>query len=432
MSMKITNIEENSPAFKAGITINDTLLEINDNKINDIIDYQFYSSDENLFLKLFNQKKEIYSVRIYNPDYYDLGIEFQEMKIKNCQNKCIFCFVDQLPKNLRRTLYVKDDDYRTSFLDGNYITLTNLSEKDFKRIAEMKLSPLYISVHTVNPKLRKFMLKNPKAERIMDYIKFLTNQNIELHTQAVLCPEINDGCELDRTIHELSSFFPKIQSLAVVPAGLTDFRDKLPSIRLYNKQEAEEIVQKVSRYNSEFRKKLGQGFVYASDEFYVVSNTAIPDDSYYDNYVQIENGVGMIRQELDEFMYIAEEFKDEFHKLKNSNKKITIITGESAYKYILEIFSGYNELIDNDIFSIEKIENNFFGKEVTVSGLIAGQDIIDQLRSRKRDLIVLPENIVNYDNLLIDSLSVNELSKALRTEAKIFNQYDLFHYLLDI
>ncbi len=426
--MKILEIQKNSIAEKYGICAGDEILEINHNPAMDVIDYRFYTSDKILFLKLEDKKGKLKKLKIKKKEEDELGIVLEKTRYKACRNKCIFCFVDQLPKGLRKTLYFKDEDFRLSFLFGNFITLTNLSDKDFDRIKNQRISPLYVSVHATDEGLRKKILNNEKIPPILKAMKRLTQNRIELHTQIVLCPEVNDGKYLEKSIFDLASFYPQVKSLAIVPVGLTKFRKNLPKIIPVNKRIALEIVKKVKSWQNHFRKKLGQGFVYASDEFFLLAGLDIPQKKYYDDFYQIENGVGMVRRFLD-------DFKSEQKKLpKRLNKKLTLIlvTGKLALKIIKKEIEKRLNRIGNLKVKTVGIENMFLGRSVTVSGLLAGRDFFESLRKLGfGEIIVLPPNCVNSDGMFLDDLAPNDLEKKLKRKV-VLGSYNIVETINDI
>ncbi len=409
--MKILEVQKNSIAQKYGIFPGEKILEINHNPVSDIIDYRFFVSDKIVFLKLKDRKGKVKRIKIKKKEEDDLGIVLEKTRYRACRNKCIFCFVDQLPKGLRKSLYFKDEDLRLSFLFGNFITLTNLSDKDFDRIKNQRISPLYISVHTTDEKLRKKILGDKKIPPILPAIKRLTKNKIVLHTQIVLCPKVNDGTNLEKSVFDLASFYPQVKSLAIVPVGLTKFRDNLPKIIPVNKKIAFQIVKKIKIWQNVFRKKFGQGFVYAGDEFFLKAGLDIPQRKYYDDFYQIENGVGMVRRFL-------EDFKSEQKKLPKKLKKklnLTLVTGKLSLKIIKDRVEKRLNQIENLEVKTVGIKNQFFGNSVTVSGLLAGFDILETLKKMKLgDIIILPPDCVNTNGVFLDGLSPEDLEKKFK------------------
>ncbi|MEG2295326.1 MAG: DUF512 domain-containing protein, partial [Oscillospiraceae bacterium] len=299
MAVKIFEVLAGSHAEKAGIKKDFLLLKINGNEIDDVLDYRFYMTDSNLQIELLDLEENIVSLTIRKKEYDDLGIEFETYLIDSqrfCKNKCIFCFVDQTPKGMRDTLYFKDDDSRMSFLFGNYITLTNLKDKDIQKIIKMKISPINISVHTTNPELRIKMMINPKAGTSLSYIKELTDNGIKVNTQLVLCPNINDGAELKRTLNDLEKMYPNLQSVACVPVGVTKFREGLAKLEPYTKESARETIALIDAFSTKMLEKHGERFSFASDEFYLIAELPIPSFEYYGEFAQLDNGVGLMAQ----------------------------------------------------------------------------------------------------------------------------------------
>ncbi len=397
----IKKVTPHSLASKSGLKEGMKILSINKHPVNNIIDLEFYAASENLYIsaKDNSRGKEYFIKRNYTEP---LGIEVEKISPKICNNRCIFCFYDQLPTNLRKSLYVKDDDYRLSFLFGNFITLTNLKKEDFNDIFEKRLSPLYISVHTTNPDLRVKMMKNPKAADIMKYLKFLAQNDIYMHTQIVLCPEINDGKHLAKTIEDLEKFYPYIKSIGVVPVGLTKYRDTLPFIKSPTQEWAKDIINDFDSLNEKFRNKIGSGFVYLSDEFFLLAHQEIPDTEYYDDFPQLENGIGMSRLFLNDLMSLD---------IKSKGGKTILITGKLAFP-ILEKLAVKLKKNKWDIELIP-IENELFGHSVTVSGLLSGMDIKNGLKGTEAEKIILPPDVVNEDAVFLDNTELNKLQNEI-------------------
>jgi len=426
--VKVKSVETKSLAERYSILPGDEILEINSHPIRDLIDYKFHSSEEQLYLKIKGKSGRIRKVKIIKKPDQNLGITFVEKGYRGCGNKCIFCFVDQLPEGLRKPLYFKDEDYRLSFLHGNFITLTNLSEQDFQRIINQRLSPLYISVHTTDESLRKKMLGNPKVPDIIPLIRRLAENRIQMHTQIVLCPEINDGLFLKNSIYDLSSFYPWVKSLALVPVGLTKFRKGLPELKAVNKEYSRKLIKSVDNWQNRFSKKYKSNYVYAADEFYLLAELDIPSKKYYDEFYQIENGVGLVRKFLD-------NFKRKERLLPRSLKhkfSLTLITGELANKFMSSYILDKLKKIKNLKVNLVGVKNNFLGESVTVSGLLCGRDILRTLKkSRNGDLFVLPPNCLNSDGLFLDNLKPFDLEKELGRKI-VLGSYDLVKSLLNI
>lgn len=418
----ISAVETSSLGERLGIRPGDLLLSINGYEISDPIDYRFYQADETLLLRLKRGKGEVYSSKITKDPDEDLGLILKEPQYRSCSNECIFCFVHQLPRGLRRSLYFKDEDYRLSFLHGNYITLTNLTSRDLHRIGEQNLSPLYVSVHTTEEGLRKRMLGNPKAPDLLPLIAKLTGLGIELHTQIVVCPGFNDGGALEKTIKDLSGFFPQVKSVAIVPVGLTRYRVRLPRMEPVNTLKATELLSQVERWRRWARKNLGGNFVYASDELYLLANLDIPTAGYYDDFWQIENGVGLIRQFVDDFKNGSRRFPRKIGK----PLKVGFVTGRAFSETFEETVVKRLRKIENLKISMTVVDNLFFGGTVTVSGLLSGKDIVGALRENTDPdtIVFLPPNCVNDQGLTLDDMTIEDLSKRSKREVTL-GHYDL-------
>lgn len=427
--MRIKSVKNGSIASRYTIFPEEELLEISGHPINDVIDYRFYSAEPVLTLLLKNKNRKIKKIRVKKRLDQDLGLEFYEIKYKNCKNNCIFCFVHQLPQGMRKSLYFKDEDYRLSFLHGNFITLTNTSDQDINRIIRQRLSPLYISVHTTDESLRKKILSNQKIPEIMPILEKLAERGIEMHTQIVLCPGINDGEYLEKSVQELSALYPQVKSLALVPVGLTRHRQNLPEIKPVDKEYSLNIVKLVDEWQKFFRKKLKVGFVYASDEFFTKAELDIPNKKYYDDFCQIENGVGMIRKFLDDFQARQKLLPQTLSRRLG----ITLLTGVSAFRLIKEIVEDRLNLIPGLKIKVIPIKNDFFGSTVTVTGLLTGVDMINNLKKQKElgDLILLPPNCINQDGLFLDDMAPQDMEKEFDRKV-IIGSYDLVETLTEI
>ncbi len=426
--MKVKSVENKSVAQRYPILPGDEILEINGNPVRDLIDFKFYSSEEKLNLKIRDKSGRIKKIRINKRPDQDLGIAFEEKRYRGCGNKCIFCFVDQLPRGLRKPLYFKDEDYRLSFLHGNFITLTNLSKKDFRRIITQRLSPLYISVHTTDEPLRKKMLGNRKIPEIMPLIRKFAENRIELHTQIVLCPGVNDGAYLGKSVKELSSFYPWVKSLAIVPVGLTKFRKGLPNLKPVDKVYSKNLIKQVEKWQGGFRKKFSSNFVYAADEFYLLAELDIPPTKYYDEFCQIENGVGLVRKFLDDFKrkekLLPKSLEHEF--------SLTLVTGELAYKFMSGHILKRLKKIKNLKVDLIPVKNNFLGESVSVSGLLSGGDILGTLKAKGiKELSLLPPNCLNADGFFLDDFKPKDIERKSGVRI-IQGSYDLVDSLLNI
>lgn len=404
-------------------------MEINGHPINDLIDYKYFSTEDRLELGIRDGKRNTKLVRIRKQPDKDLGIEFYDTKYKHCKNNCIFCFVHQLPKGLREALYFKDEDFRLSFLHGNFITLTNTSSEDIQRIIDQRLNPLYVSVQTTDKFLRKAMLGNQRSPDIMPILRRLVKGKIEMHTQIVLCPGVNDGEYLDKSVQDLSSLYPYVKSLALVPVGLTKFRDGLPKMKPVSKAYSREIIQLVSKWQKEFRKRWGVGFVYAADELYTKAGLDIPEKSYYDEFPQIENGVGMMRQFMDTF----KSKQRLLPKKINRKLKITLVTGISAFGMIKDIIDHSLDSISGLTVHPVVVENDFLGHSVSVTGLLTGRDILKTLRKKNSlgRIILLPPNCMNQDGLFLDDLTPQGMERELGGKV-VVGSYDLVSSLLKV
>ncbi len=413
MSVKIKDVEKGSICYKK-ISAGDTLVAVNSHEINDVLDYRFYTSACKLKLEIENLKGKRHTVKIKKGEYDDLGLCFETYlmdKHHSCKNKCIFCFIDQMPKGMRESLYFKDDDSRLSFLFGNYVTLTNLTDKDIDRIIEMHISPVNVSVHTMNPQLRVEMMKNPNSGTSLKYLNTLANAGIKLNTQLVLCPGINDGKELEFSLSELGKLYPAVQSIACVPVGLTKHRENLPKLELYTKETAAEVIDTVDDFNAHFKHFNGEAIAYAADEFYICAKREIPDEEYYGDYPQLENGVGMWRLLETEFNSALENEDFTLEKVRN----ITAVTGTAAYPLIKKLAEKAEKKYNKLIINVEEIKNTFFGESVTVSGLLTGQDIAAQLAEKSLgDAVFVPDNALrDGEEVFLDDITLSGLSEKL-------------------
>ena len=418
MKNVIKEVLPDSIAEEVGIEVNDVLISINDNIIDDIIDYRFLSADEEIVLQIEKPNGEVWDIEIEKDYGEELGIEFGGGimdKAKSCSNKCMFCFIDQLPKGMRETLYFKDDDSRLSFLQGNFVTLTNMKEEDIDRIIRYRISPINISVHTTNPELRVRMLKNRFAGNVLERMQRLSDEGIQMHAQIVCIPDVNDGEELKRTIEDLYKLYPQVNNVAVVPIGITKFREGLEKVNTFTKEGSKYTIDMVKELQNKFYNEVGEPFVRLSDEFYIVAGEEIPDAEFYNGFTQIEDGVGVTRC----FRDAIESDLD----ILDLNKKgsYTMITGALAYdevKSAAEKIVKKNPKIHIDVF---KIINNFFGNTITVNGLLTGGDIIEQLKGKIRTpYLFMADNMFRrgyelapQDSIMLDDLTINDIEKAL-------------------
>jgi putative radical SAM enzyme (TIGR03279 family) len=414
----ISKVYNNSIAEEIGIEVGDVLISINGQRIQDIIEYKFLISDEYLEVEIQKINREIYIYEIEKDYDEDLGIEFSNPiidKAKSCRNKCMFCFIDQLPQGMRDTLYFKDDDSRLSFLQGNFITLTNMTDEDINNIIKYRISPINISVHTTNPELRVKMLSNKNAGKLYDTMKKLYDANIEMNCQIVLCPGVNDKDELKRTLEDLSHFYPYVNSAAVVPVGLTKHREGLFELDIFNKKSSKELINQITEIQSKYLNKLGTRFVFLSDEFYIIGDEKLLDYDEYEGFIQLENGVGlMCKFESEIHEYVKNLPKNKL----NNNKKVSIATGSSSYEFMKKIASCIMNNINGLDIAVYKISNVFFGETITVSGLITASDIVSQLKDKDLgEKLFIPKSMLKADeDVFLDDITLEGLSKKLNID----------------
>ncbi len=412
----IKDVMAGSIADEAGIKRGDYLIRIGEHDINDVLDYRFYITEQRVKL-LIHRGPELLNFSLKKPRYDDIGLEFETFLMdekKSCRNKCIFCFIDQLPNGLRDTLYFKDDDSRLSFLMGNYITLTNMSEKDISRIIEMKMTPINISVHTTDPELRCLMLSNRFAGTCFDTMKRFADAGIEMHCQIVLCNGVNDGDALDKTLFDLSSLYPAVSSVSVVPAGLTKYRDNLYPLKPYTKEECDKIISQVESFASKCYNKHGSRIFFCGDELYIKAERKFPMGEYYEGYPQIENGVGMVRSMADEFMSALKDIKPSREKVR----RCSIATGEAAGPFIEALVKELRRLCPSLDCEVYQIKNEFFGENITVAGLITGKDIYHQLRGKPLgDVLYLPSVMLRREkDRFLDDITPSWLEGKLNVK----------------
>lgn len=418
----IKKVEPGSIAEEVGLAPGDELVSIDGESFRDIIDYRFLCAGEELELRVVKEDGEEWEVDIEKDYDEDLGIIFTSPtidQIKECQNSCIFCFIDQMPGGMRPTLYVKDDDYRLSFLYGNFVTLTNLKEEDIQRIEREHLSPLYVSVHATKPDLRNKMMNCRKAGKIMDLLARLARASIELHGQIVLCPGVNDGNNLDRTLEDLAGLWPSFKSVALVPVGITRYRDKLFPLSPVEREDAEKLLEQLGKWQEKFINRLGSRFVFPADEFFLKVGQEIPSHEYYEDYPQTENGVGLIRI----FLNNLEKWEEASLPAKLEEPlTLSLVTGVLARPYLAKIKEFFKP-VQNLKIKIREVENIYFGPEVTVAGLICGKDIIDVLSDNQLgDLLLLPDVMVkDQDSILLDDFHISEIEDILQVKIKILN-----------
>ena len=416
MPVKILAVEPGGPASHAGVRPGETLLSINGNEICDILDYRFYETDRHLSIVLRDGAGAERTVQIRKGQYESIGLEFETYLMDqqhSCTNRCIFCFIDQLPKGLRKSLYFKDDDSRLSFLFGNYVTLTNLKEREVDRIIKMHISPINISVHTTNPELRVKMMGNRFAGKSLDILYRFAKAGIKLNCQIVLCRDINDGEELDRTLKDLTSLWPSVQSVAVVPLGLTKYRQGLYPLTGYDSETARAVVRQLERWGDRCEQKYGQRICYAADEFYLKAQLPIPPAPFYGDFDQLENGVGLMASLKQEFLDALEDFVP-----PASSRKVTLATGVAAHPFLDTLLDELRQRCHNLTCNVVPIVNDFFGDTITVAGLVTGGDLLNQLRGRELgDALLLPDVMLRREgDIFLDDVSLEELSEALQIQ----------------
>ena len=424
MSVIVSDVEKHSPADKKGIKPGFLLLKINSNEINDFLDYSFYIKESRLVVDFKTTDGTFKRVLIEKNENDDIGLCFETYlmdKQTRCRNGCVFCFIDQLPKGMRDSLYFKDDDSRLSFLFGNYITLTNLSDSDAERIIKMHISPVNVSVHTMNPELRIKMMKNKFAGDSLKYLKRFADAGIKLNTQLVLCPGINDGDELIYSLEKLSQLYPAVESIACVPVGLTKFRDGLYPLKNYDKETAEDVIRIVEDFAESFNKRYSTNLAYCSDEFYLLAEKEIPSDEYYESYPQIENGVGLWRSLETEFVSALESGE---YKL-STERKVAVATGVAAYPLIKKLSALAEEKYVDLSVDVFEIKNSFFGEKITVSGLVTGQDLIKQLKGKiTSEILLIPSSMLRSEgDVFLDDVSLSQLSDELNVQVVTVSNY---------
>lgn len=412
MAVKIFDVTTGSHADKAGIKKGETLLSINSNEIVDVLDYRFYQVNRKLTLEVEDENKNVRTIEMTKGEYEEIGLEFETYlmdKQHSCRNKCIFCFIDQLPKGMRESLYFKDDDSRLSFLFGNYITLTNITEHEIDRIIKMHISPINVSVHTTNPELRCKMMNNRFAGDTLKYLKRFADAGITLNCQIVSCPGINDGDELVRTLTDLENL--GVNMTAIVPVGLTRYRENLYPLVPYNKETAGQTIDIIEKMGDECVKKHGRRIFFPGDEFYLLAEREIPSPEFYEDFSALEDGIGMIAYLTDDVGWKLEELDAD----ESLCHKVTIACGEGVFPYMKRIMSMINEKFPNITINTRAIKNNFFGGGVNVSGLVTGGDLIDQLRDDDLgDRLLIPSSMLRFENdLFLDDVSTDDVEREL-------------------
>ena len=404
----------------------DRLISINGHEIEDIFDYQFYAEDTYIEILIEKPDGEQWILEVDKEEDEDLGIEFDNGlmdEYRSCHNKCIFCFIDQMPKGMRDTLYFKDDDSRLSFLQGNYVTLTNMSDHDLDRIIQYHLSPINISFQTMNPELRCKMLNNRFAGEALKKVDRLNEAGIEMNGQIVLCKGVNDGEELAFSIREMMRYIPNLQSVSVVPVGLSKYRDGLFPLEPFTREDAREVLSTIHHYQNESYQKYGNHFIHASDEWYILAGEELPQEENYDGYLQLENGVGMMRLLLNEFEEAMKELQEKISAddLDFVPREISMATARLAYPFIRDMAARMMEMVPGLMIYVYEIRNDFFGEMITVSGLLTGQDLIAQLTGKELgEALYLPQNVLRSgEEVFLDDVTVTEMEKALQVKVDI-------------
>ena len=431
----IKKIAVGSIAEELELESGDRVIGVNNQAIEDVFDYHYLINDEYIELAVLKKNGEEWILEIEEDAEEDLGITFESSLMDDyhsCSNKCIFCFIDQLPKGMRETMYFKDDDSRLSFLQGNYITLTNMKDRELDRIIKYKLSPINISVHTTDPELRCMMLHNRFAGKIMEQITKLYEAGTIMNGQIVLCKGVNDGEALKRTIGDLMTFLPFMESLSVVPVGLSRHREGLYPLEPFTKEDAVEVLDIIHGFQEKCMEEYDTHFVHASDEWYILAEQPLPEAENYDGYVQLENGVGMLRLQEEEFHEaLAEDFRENTEKAAGH---CTIATGKLAGPFLRKLIGDFNQKYPHVQADVIEITNNFFGPRITVSGLLTGRDIVEQLKDRELgSCLLLPVNVLRSgEDVLLDDVHISEIEKTLQVPVRIVqsNGKDLYEALL--
>ena len=433
MAVRISGVEPGSPASHIRVHPGDQLLTINGQEIEDVLDYRFYMLEPKLRLTIQDEDGKIRTALIRKDEYEEPGLLFDTSlmdKQRTCRNNCVFCFIDQMPPGMRESLYFKDDDARMSFLYGNYITLTNLSEHDIQRTIRMKISPINVSVHTTNPELRCKMMNNRFAGEALKIMDRFAEAGIAMNAQLVLCPGLNDGPELERSLRDLSKLIPALKTVSCVPVGLTKYRDGLYPLRSYEPEEAAAVIDTIDRFADEQFEKTGSRVFYASDEFYLEAHRELPDNAFYGDYSQLENGVGMLTLQREQFRD-AFAFFDEDDRVR----KVTLATGTAAAPFLQKLVDEASERWHNLSGTVVAIQNDFFGRSITVAGLVTGQDLITQLKSRDLgEEVLIPDVMLRYhEDVFLDDVTLPQAEEALGVPIQVVptaDGYDLLRCLL--
>ncbi len=415
----IKSVVKGSIAEEMEIEAGDYLISVNQEEIKDILDYKFQIFDEEITLEIEKSFGEVWDLEIEKEENEDLGLVFEEELIdkpRNCANKCIFCFMDQLPPHVRETLVFKDDDFRLSFISGNYVTLTNSGYRDLERIVKYHLSPINISVHSTDPEVRCMMLQNKNAGKIMEYIEYLTSHDISVNAQIVLCPGINDGNILDKTISDLANFYPMISCIAIVPVGLTKYRENLYPLTTYDKDGAKKVVEQVEAWQNKFLKKYGSRIVFCSDEFFIKAGKPLPSYEEYEEFGQLEDGIGLLT-------YFTKEFDDYLETIEKRplQRTVSVATGKITYQFIREKADTLEKAFPGLKIHVYAIENTYFGPEIIVTGLITGGDLIRSLQGKELgEYLLLDGKILKEDeDVFLDDVSKTEVEKELNIKIRL-------------
>ncbi|HKJ66434.1 MAG TPA: DUF512 domain-containing protein [bacterium] len=423
--MKITEIQPDSLAEELGLQAGDQLLRINGERVKDIIDYRFHFVEDEIEMVIWRDGERITLPRIQKHPDEQLGVTFEPLKIRKCANDCVFCFVDQNPDQVRDSLKFRDGDYRLSFLHGHYVTLTNVGWKEMERIATQKLSPLYISVHVTDPEVRKELILYKKNDEILTKLEYLVSNGIELHTQVVLCPGVNDGAYLDKTLDDLYQYRERLKSVAIVPVGLTKHREGLRKLDPVTPEYAKAFMQFAKKYDRKYRNIDGDRFVYLSDEWFILAEEPIPDFEYYGECYQIENGVGLTRTFLNDFARQSEAFPSGLP----APRSVSLVTGKLAEPILRSQVLPVLNRIDNLQVNLHAIRNDFWGETVTVAGLLTAQDVIRQLAAvNLGEALYLPMRIINDDGITLDDKTPEDISRHLGVPAYVSDEN--FHSII--
>ncbi len=435
---KIEKIEPCSIAEELGIEAGDVLLQINGKDVEDIFDYRYLVQDEYIEVLIKKPSGEEWLLEIDKEYDEELGIVFENGLMDNyrsCSNKCIFCFIDQMPKGMRETLYFKDDDSRLSFLQGNYVTLTNMSDSDIERIIRYRLSPINISFQTTNPELRCKMLNNRFAGKALLHVKKLYEAGITMNGQIVLCKGVNDKEELERSIADLTAYLPHLESVSVVPVGLTKYREGLYPLEPFTKADAKEVLRCIHKWQDKIFPEYGLHFVHASDEWYILADETLPEEERYDGYLQLENGVGMLRLLLNEFALAMAELEEGGTEYAARGQELSLVTGKLAYPFIMDMAGQMMNRFPNLLIHVYAITNEFFGEQITVAGLLTGQDIVNQLKGKELGArVLLPQNVLRSgEDYFLDDMTVSQMEKTLQVKVNIVKSsgYDFVHTILE-